>query len=260
MTNNQLKDIEKRFSDFAKSFFGDDDFVNSNLNLKLCHSYNVQKESEFIAKTLKLSAEQTNLAEAVGLLHDIGRFPQFVKYRTYTDHRSTNHCQLGADVIIEKGVIADLSQSEQDIIITAVKYHGVKQIPDDITGQALLQTQIVRDADKIDIYKVILNIFEQYRKDPKNFQFELEYPENGEYSDSVLDSLMRNERMDYRQIKTMNDARLLEIAWVFDINFVASLKRIQQKGYIDQMFDLCPSDRPFQAAQKHIHDYIIYNM
>ena len=53
-----------------------------------------------------------------------------------------------------------------------------------------------------------------------------------------------------------NDARLLEIAWVFDINFVASLKRIQQKGYIDQMFDLCPSDRPFQAAQKHIHDYI----
>ena len=256
MTNDQLKNIRQRFDTFAKSFLCDDDFTNSNLNLKLCHSYNVPKESEFIANELKLPEDQTNLAIAIGLVHDIGRFPQFAKYKTYTDHHSINHSQLGAESIIENKVIADIPQDQQDVIITAVKYHGVKEIPADITGDALLHTQIIRDADKIDIYKVVINLFDLYRKDPEKFPFEIEFPENDQYSAPILDALIKGQQIDYSLIDTMNDARLLQIAWVFDTNFAPSLKRIQQKGYIDKLFDYFPDTPPLQAARKHILNYM----
>ena len=47
--------------------------------------YHVAEEARRIAKSLNLSEEEQDLAELIGLLHDIGRFEQWKWYGTYSD-------------------------------------------------------------------------------------------------------------------------------------------------------------------------------
>ncbi len=50
--------------------------------------------------------------------------------------------------------------------------------------------------------------------------------------------------MEARHIKNLNDFKLLQIGWVFDINFLPALKQVKDRGYIDAICrSLPPSDR-----------------
>ena len=121
MDAQQLNTIQNRFTEYAQGFFSQDNFVNFNLHLKLCHSYKVQQESAYIAAELELSDYDRKLANIIGLLHDAGRFPQFAKYRTYIDAKSENHSEMGIEAIAQYGLLDGVSESDRQIIITAIK-------------------------------------------------------------------------------------------------------------------------------------------
>ena len=60
---------------------------------KMQHAVEVGLEARRIAISLDLSDDKISLAEAVGLLHDIGRFEQYARYKTFLDYRSINHVE-----------------------------------------------------------------------------------------------------------------------------------------------------------------------
>ena len=68
--------------DFSKSlevfkeYLKDYDIENGSIKLKLRHTYEVVRKSEYIASRLGLNKENTELAKLIALLHDIGRFEQ----------------------------------------------------------------------------------------------------------------------------------------------------------------------------------------
>jgi hypothetical protein len=95
MEQGQLEKFRAWFNDYVAGFYGDDEFVNANIKLKEEHSKRVCKEMLYLADELGLPDEQRRIAEATALFHDIGRFEQFARYRTYNDPRSVNHCLLG---------------------------------------------------------------------------------------------------------------------------------------------------------------------
>jgi len=53
----------------------------------------------YLAEEFGLGANQKRIAEVIALFHDIGRFEQFVRYRTYNDVKTVNHCLLGLEVL-----------------------------------------------------------------------------------------------------------------------------------------------------------------
>ena len=57
------------------------------------------------AQRLGLNQEQVNLATAIGLLHDIGRFEQVRLYHTFNDGKSVNHAEIGVKILFEDGLI-----------------------------------------------------------------------------------------------------------------------------------------------------------
>lgn len=257
MDQQTLAKIEARFIDYAGSFFGNDKFINFNLHFKLCHSLKVRRESLYIASGIGMGNENISLAQAIALLHDVGRFPQFVKFKTYKDTISVNHGILGADEIIRTKIIDDIVEpSERRIILDAVKYHGDREIPDTLAGNAKTHMQIIRDADKIDIYRVAIMGYAMYRKDPENFPRDLEYPENGKYSKEVIDAVYKKEKIHYNLLKTMDDARLLQIGWVFDINFKPSLHRILKNHYIQALLKFMPDDQEIRDVGNFIIEHI----
>ena len=95
MEQEQLKKFRAWFDGYTAGFYGDDEHVNANLKLKEQHSRRTCKQMLYLAKELSLADNQRRLAEVIALLHDIGRFEQFVKYGTYNDTRlrrsSTTH-------------------------------------------------------------------------------------------------------------------------------------------------------------------------
>jgi len=82
-----------------------------------------------IAQGLSLKEDQKLIVETVTLFHDIGRFPQYAKYKTFRDNISVNHGVLGAETLIEKNILEKLAGEEQEIIIQAVKFHNAFSIP-----------------------------------------------------------------------------------------------------------------------------------
>ena len=256
MDQSQLNRFKRWFDEYTSRFFGDDDYINANLKHKQQHTYRVCQESVLLAHELALDEDQTRTAELIALLHDTGRFPQFAQYRTFSDPRSVNHCHLGVQVLRQEGILDVLPRQERQWIETAVGLHGRKALPSTLTGQALLFARLIRDADKIDILRVVTDAFKQYQEDPKSLTLEIGLPDEPGYSPPVLDAVLNEQLIDYTELHNLNDAKLCQLGWVYDLNFAASLKRIDQCGFLEELFSLLPEDDGLQQACRKIRQYV----
>ncbi len=256
MQHEQLENLRAWFDGYVAGFYGDDDFVNANIELKDKHSRRVCEQMLFLADEMSLDANQKLIAEAVALLHDVGRFEQFVKYRTYNDPRSINHCLLGLEILSEAKVLEDMEPAERRIIEKTIEYHGLKELPGDLDGDTLLLCQLIRDADKIDIFKVVLDYYAEYRDNPAGFRLEVELPDEPEYSKEIVELILNEQRVDYNKLKTWNDMKLLQLSWVYDVNFIATLKRIKEYKYLEMIVEFLPDTSDIRRVAEKIYEYV----
>lgn len=150
--NIDEKRILARFRDYVDTFSG----TGEGVRLKYLHSLKVSGLCRQIAEGLSLSAGEAELAWVIGLLHDIGRFEQLRRYHTFIDRQSMDHARYGVHYLFDEGHIRDFvpSPDEDDVIRAAIGDHNVYRVRPDLTERQDLFTRIVRDADKIDIFRV----------------------------------------------------------------------------------------------------------
>ncbi len=256
MNNEQLTKLKSLFDKFVAGHYCDDEVINANVKIKQEHTRFVCEEMLYLADEFKLNENQRLLAESIALLHDIGRFPQFIKYRTFNDQRSIDHCALALEVIRKENVLADLSGSERQLIETAVKYHGAKMLPPDLSSDTLLFSKMIRDADKLDIYRVITQAYIQHRDDPANFKLEIEFPDLPGYTPAILDAVLAGRLIEYKDLRCWNDMKLCILGWVYDVNFPAALKRIRQHGYLDLVLSFLPDNNDTRRVRDKILAYV----
>ena len=259
MKQGVLEKLRSRFDDYVTGFYGQDEYVNTNLQMKHLHSRRTCTVMLEIADQIGLDASQKRIAEAIALFHDIGRFEQFVKYGTYNDARSVNHCQLGVQILRETNLLASVDTTEREVIEKAIKYHGQKELPSDLSGQCLLFSQLIRDADKADVLYVITEYHKQYRDNQENAMVEalmLDLPDEPECSAGIIDALLHGRRIDHEELRTMNDMRLLLIGWVYDVNFTVTLKLIRERRFFDVLFEFLPETGDVERVRRKVFRYI----
>lgn len=256
MNQGQLENLEKWFDSYVAGFYGDDEFLNGNIELKEKHSKVVCEEMAWLCGKLDLDDNQKRLAYVIALLHDIGRFRQFKEYRTYNDSRSCNHSALGVEVIRQEKILDNFDTAERELIETAVGHHGAKELPSEMTGQTLLFCRLIRDADKIDIYRVVIDYYTQYLKDPSNFYLDLEVPDEPWYSQDFVEHLLTGEKINYEKMQTFNDAKLLMLSWVYDVNFTPTLERIRQRHFLEKVIDFLPQNDDIEKVRKKLLEYV----
>jgi len=252
----QLERFKRFFRSYVAGFYGDDDYVNRHIRMKDEHTFRVCQEISYLADQLALPAEQKILAETIALFHDIGRFRQFVTYRTYNDVRSTDHCRLGLEVLRETGVLNGLDRQQRTIIERAVEYHGRKELPRQLNDLELLFCRLIRDADKLDVYYVTTGFYKQYIADPSQFQYELELPDEPSYSQHVVQATLQEQLIDAATLRTLNDLKLMQLGWVYDVNFPATLRRIRERRFLEQILSFLPADEQIHKVQQKIFSYI----
>jgi hypothetical protein len=256
MEQEQLEEFRVWFDDYVAGFYGDDEFINANIKLKEVHSRRTCEEMLYLVRELGLAGNQRRIAEVIALLHDIGRFEQFVKYGTYNDPRSVDHCLLGLEVLCRSKVLEAVESKEKELVEKAIEYHGQKELPDGLDGECLLFSKLIRDADKVDIFYVVTDYYEQYRDNPEEFKLEVELPDEPEYSAEVIEEVLRERRIDYSGLRTWNDMKLCQLAWVYDVNFAATLKRIKQRRFLEKIFDFLPETEDINKVRTKIFRYV----
>ena len=256
MLNEQIEKFRSWFDQYAATFYGDDEFVNANLKMKECHSHRTCNEMLYLAESLNLSQDQRRIAETVALFHDVGRFKQFTKYRTYNDLRSVDHGQLALEVLAENATLESLEPAERSIIEKAIELHGIKQLPENLTGDTLLMAKLIRDADKLDIYNVVIDGYRRYRENPDSFELEMEFANEPTCSPEVISDVLTGRRVEYAKIKTWNDAKILQLGWVYDVNFAATLKRIKQRQFLQAIFEFLPEVPEIAKLKTTIYKYV----
>lgn len=244
------------FYDYVAGFYGNDEFLNANLKLKEKHSQRVCEEMSYLTGKLGLTENQKRIADVISLFHDIGRFEQFVKHRTYSDFRSENHCLLGVEVLRREKVLEQLDSREKELIEKAIEYHGMIELPADLEEDSLLFSKLIRDADKLDIFYVVLGYSRQYRDNPEKFKLGLEFPDEPWCSAEVVEGLLRGRRIDYSRLRTLNDMMLCQLGWVYDVNFTATLKRIKRRRFLEKIFDFLPKTEDINNVREKIFEYV----
>lgn len=255
MKPEQLEIFKQWFTEYVRSFYtADDDFLNHNIRLKECHTHRVCKEMRELAGALAMNAEDTLLAETIALFHDVGRFPQFQQYRTYKDTISENHCLLALKVLREHQVLVNVGESERAVIEKAVEFHGAKELPM-LDERTLLFARMIRDADKIDIFELLVENYRILASEPDKFMWELEFPDTPECNPEIVAAILNNQMISYEKLQTINDAKLLQLGWVFDVYFEHSLKQIYNRGYLRAIIDLLPKTDVIKQVADHILQY-----
>lgn len=209
-----FEEIGRLFKEYVNTF----DFDNENIKLKYYHTLEVADLSYKIASDLGLSEEEKDLAKLIGYLHDIGRFEQMVKTNTFLD-KVLDHADNGIKVLFDEGLIRKFIKDNKydDIIRKAVKNHNKYKILDEVSDEEKLFANIIRDSDKIDIFRVR----RLYNKD------KIEVSPSKE----VLESIYRKEPINIKDIKNKTDSILCVLAFIFDINYKCSIKLLKEKGY-----------------------------
>lgn len=220
-------DLNKARETYEK-YLSNYDLNIDKIKSKVEHSYRVAKISRTIAKDMNLDEEKQQLAELIGLLHDIGRFKQYETFKNYKVISQFDHGDYGAE-LLKNEIRKYIETSKYDsIIIKAVKNHNKYKIEGNLTDEELFFSKLIRDADKIDILYECENIFWKGKEELINQSI---------LSNEIYKQFKKQESIKIEKDRNYNtiDDMLITLAFTYDINFKESYKCIKEKNYINKI-------------------------
>lgn len=220
-------DIEKAKQEFIV-YTEKYDLQNENIKRKQEHSLRVMQISEKLAKMLGLSKEEIQLATLIGLLHDIGRFEQYVRFKNYGVIKEFDHGDYAVE-ILKKNMRNFIKDDKYDsIILNAIKNHNKYKIEDGLTSKEEFFAKLIRDADKIDILYECEKIFWNGKE---------EKIEKSILSDEMYNNFKKKKIIRIEKDRNYNvvDDLFITLAYIFDINYNVSYKIIRDEGYIEKI-------------------------
>ena len=230
-----IEEAKKTFAEYVKNY----DINDEKIKIKISHIERVYQIAKNLAMSLNLNEEDIELAELIGLLHDIGRFEQVRQYHTFIDKDSVNHGKYGVKVLFEDGLIRKFLKTNEfdEIIKKAILNHNRAKIEEGLTERENLHAKIIRDADKTDIFYV-LTIGD------KKAIWESNDLSNDVITDKVYYEFFNDHLINYNDKKTSIDLLVAHFAYIFDFNYKQSLYIIKQKGYVTTLYNRFKFNNP----------------
>lgn len=200
------------------------------MELKRVHTDCVVKNARDIAVGEGFSEDVTDVCVAAALLHDTGRYEQIRKYGTFRDSDSVDHAVLSHDIVAEKGWLDGVPHS--DAILRAVLYHNRRDLPDGLDPITLAAAHCVRDADKLDIFRVLEHQLAttDWRNDSEAFW---NLPVMAQPSPEVVAAVRDGRPVDYQHIRTLADFVLVQVGWMrAGLQFATSRRLAAERGHL----------------------------
>ena len=201
------------------------DLTDSNLLRKVIHSFEVARNCFSIACNTHLNEKERNLCYLIGLFHDIGRFEQWVQYKTYDDNKSVDHGELSYNILSDHsyGKLLNLNKSELDIFKEAIRYHTKPYLGED--ANIIKFNNILKNSD------AFANIVST-----ANGMQQMTASKNG-VSNEILEDFKNRKFLKFYSPKTKLDRCLMLAACCYYINDKFIRKIIAESNYIGVIYD-----------------------
>lgn len=218
------------------------------LRLKHDHTFAVLGHARRIAAedvTEPLTARACLLA---ALYHDVARFEQYLRYATFRDRDSRNHGLWGAAILRREGCLDGESAAVRRLVRAAVALHNRYALPARLPAEVTLVAQVVRDADKLDI----LRVMDEHLSGPRPYcpTVVLGLPDDPDkVGDIVLDDALAGRVAAYADLKSVNDFRVLLGTWLNDMHFPCSRRLFAASPHAARLIADLPSSGPYAAVR-----------
>ena len=227
MQNLNREKIQQAFQKYTKAYNSE----NPKIKLKIDHTYRVATLAEKIALTV--DDVDSDMAWVLGMLHDIGRFEQIKRYNTFSDADSIDHAELGADLLFKENLLSTFgvfSEEEKEIIEVSIRNHSRYRIQENLSESLQNYCHILRDADKIDIFRVNC---ETPLEDIYNVTTEeLSY---AEVSEAVKQCFHEKHAVLRKLKETAVDNLVAHICLIYELVYPISPEIAKEQGYIDKL-------------------------
>ncbi len=273
------KNVINAFAEYVRNY----DPSDEKIKLKIDHTYRVAGLCQRIAESLGLSEPDVDIAWLLGMLHDIGRFEQIRRFGTFNDAQSVDHAEFGADLLFKEGLIrkfaegyyeecelAEPENQEDEQIIKnnehhnkdtgllemAIRQHNKYRVKEDLTERQRMFCDILRDADKVDIFKVNADI-------PMEIIYDVTTEElkNGVITKEVLESFYKKETVLKSVRRSAVDHIVGHISLLFELVYKESYRQAKEQGYVYKLLDF-KSDVPevnaeFDDMRKYVDEFLM---
>lgn len=273
------ENVINAFAEYVRNY----DPSDEKIKLKIDHTYRVAGLCQRIAESLGLSEPDVDIAWLLGMLHDIGRFEQIRCFGTFNDVQSVDHAEFGADLLFKEGLIrkfaegyyeeCELARSGNEeaeqiiknnehhnkdtgLIEMAIRQHNKYRVKEDLTERQRMFCDILRDADKVDIFKVNADI-------PMEIIYDVTTEElkNGVITKEVLESFYKKETVLKSVRRSAVDNIVGHISLLFELVYKESYRQAKEQGYVYKLLDF-KSDVPevnaeFDDMRKYVDEFLM---
>lgn len=273
------KNVINAFAEYVRNY----DPSDEKIKLKIDHTYRVAGLCQIIAESLGLSEPDVDIAWLLGMLHDIGRFEQIRRFGTFNDAQSVDHAEFGADLLFKEGLIrkfaegyyeeCELARSGNEeaeqiiknnehhnkdtgLLEMAIRQHNKYRVKEDLTERQRMFCDILRDADKVDIFKVNADI-------PMEIIYDVTTEElkSGVISKEVLESFYKMKTVLKSVRKSAVDHIVGHISLLFELVYKESYRQAKEQGYVYKLLDF-KSDVPevnaeFDDMRKYVDEFLM---
>jgi hypothetical protein len=235
ISNDDFRMLVQQFKTYTSSLRIGDQYMLDHIDLKIRHTFDVIGNIRIIAKESGLPENDIQLAKTIALVHDIGRFQQFLTYGTFDDSLSVNHAELGIRVLDETKFFQVLDgKIDPGLVEQSVLNHNMPRIIHTPDQRVMLFSKLLRDADKVDIWRlmtikdVVFKILDQ------------DQPVLYDVPEGILNSFQNGAAVPSYLAESLNDYRLLRLSWIYDMNFPSTFRLLIRKNYASGILSRIP--------------------
>lgn len=227
--------IEKQRAEAAfHAYTSQYDVGNIMIRHKVEHTLRVAENCERIANSLSMTCDDVSFAWFLGLLHDIGRFEQVRRFGTFIDSVSVDHAEFGADLLFREKLIGSfpaesLSENELRSLETAIRLHNKLALPEALDDAARRFCEIIRDADKADIFRVVAELpFEERIGTSRGL-----IQESGDASGAVMDCVLAHRCIPRAIRKNRFEGHISHCCLAFELVFPETRRIVREQGFLN---------------------------
>ena len=228
---NDFERIKAEYVRYVDTFREADGALPAMMELKRFHTERVTENAALIADGENFSERERRGALLAALLHDTGRYEQLRRFNTFKDSESVDHAVLSHDLVREFGWLD--GAADADAVLKAVLYHNRRELPDDIDEFTATIAHTVRDADKLDIFRVLEEQVRttDWRRDSRAF-WNLQV--GAAPSPLVVAAIRERRPVDYQNIRSLADFVLIQIGWMIsELHFATTRRLTRERGHLD---------------------------
>lgn len=229
------------FNNYCNSFKELTESQRLNFGIKKEHSLRVADIALFISDKLEWTDEERQIAFLVGLLHDIGRFRQIVEFDTFHDDKSVDHAENAVKILKEENLFEALNVGNKELVFAAILNHNKFKIQEGLTGQELLHAKLIRDADKMDIFRVLTEYYIK-RTGTVNHTLTLELPKGTTVSPAVAKEVLAGKMVSKKNLASEMDVKIMQLSWVYDLNFRPTFEYLVKNRYLENVYNSLPKN------------------